>query len=124
MKPLQKKNNWQIAKQFIEKLREEDDYNDGFSEVDDTFIPANDEDFIPATPAPQKSSKRRLFSLHEKLNKKRAKKEEENQNKGSDEGSVQNLEHESTKENSGTASDNDDVKTSLKSGICQILQRG
>lgn len=103
MKPLQKKNNWQIAKQFIEKLREEDDYSDGFSEVDDTFIPANDEDFIPATLAPQKSSKRRLFSLHEKLNKKRAKKEEENQNKGSDEGSAS--EQESSKKNSGTESE-------------------
>ena len=87
-------------KQLIEKLRDVGDYSDAFSEADDN---SNDEDFIPATPVPQKSLTRRLFSIQKKQNKKRAKKEEENQNKGSDEGSAS--EQESSKKNSGTESE-------------------
>ena len=61
-------------KQLIGKLRDEDDYSDGFSEVDDN---PKDEDFIPTTPAPQRSSKRKLFNIQEKQNNKRQKKRKE-----------------------------------------------
>lgn len=84
MKPLQKKTG--RSPQIVEKFRDEDDYSDSFSEVDDN---PNDEDFVPATPTPQKSLKRKLFSPKEKQNKNRAKKDEKNKEKGSDQRSVQ-----------------------------------
>lgn len=93
-------------KQLIEKLRDEDDYSDGFSEVDDN---PKDEDFIPTTPAPQRSSKRKLFNIQEKQNNKRQKKEEGNQDNSSDENSVQDSEQGSTQEHSEMESDNDEA---------------
>ena len=61
-------------KQLIEKLRDEDDYSDGFSEVDDN---PKDEDFIPTTPAPQRSSKRNclIFRKNKIINDKKKRKE-------------------------------------------------
>ena len=93
-------------KQLIEKLRDEDDYSDGFSEVDDN---PKGEDFIPTTPAPQRSSKRKLFNIQEKQNNKRQKKEEGNQDNSSDENSVQDSEQGSTQEHSEMESDNDET---------------
>ena len=85
----------------------------GFSEVDDN---PKDEDFIPTTPAPQRSSKRKLFNIQEKQNNKRQKKEEGNQDNSSDENSVQDSEQGSTQEHSEMESDNDEARTSIKSG--------
>ena len=56
----------------VEKLRDKNNYSDCFSKVNDN---PNDEDFVPATPVPQKSMKRKLFSPKEKENEKRPKKD-------------------------------------------------